>query len=57
MNSEKLPLMNKELFSNNIDNDEFSVNTAQDDYNDLFNRLKEISRTIALLEKQFSDKF
>ena len=43
--------MNENLTSNNIENDEFNLNTQDSDYNDLINRLKEIKKIIALLEK------
>ena len=37
--------------SNNIEKDEFKVNTEESDYLDLITKLKEIKSTIALLEK------
>ena len=43
--------MNGNLNSNNIEKDEFKVNTADGDYKDLITKLKEIKLTIALLEK------
>ena len=43
--------MSENLNSNNIENDEFNLNTKNSDYKDLFTRLKEIKATIALLEK------
>ncbi len=43
--------MNKNLNFNNIENDEFNLNTKDIDYEDLITRLKEIKSTIALLEK------
>ena len=36
---------------NNIENDEFNLNTEDRDFEHLINRLKEIKSTIALLEK------
>jgi len=43
--------MSGNLNSNNIENDEFNLNTEDSDYKDLIIRLKEIKSTIALLEK------
>jgi len=43
--------MSKNLNSNNIENDEFNLNSEDSDYKDLITRLKEIKKTIALLEK------
>ena len=43
--------MSKNLNSNNIEKDEFNVNTEDIDYQDLITKLKEIKLTIALLEK------
>ena len=37
--------------SNNIEKDQFKVNTVDTDYQDLITKLKEIKSTIALLEK------
>jgi len=44
--------MSENLNSNNIENDEFNLNTEDSDYKDLINRLQEIKSTIALLEKK-----
>ena len=49
--------MNEKLTSNNIDNDEFNLKTKQSDYEKLITRLKEISATISLLDKEYLDKF
>ena len=49
--------MNENFNSNNIPNNEFSHNTEDCDYKKLTSRLKNIRETIALLEKQFLDKF
>ena len=46
--------MNEKFTSNNIDNDEFTLNTEVSDYENLITRLKEISANIALLEKIIS---
>ena len=49
--------MNEKFTSNNIENDELTLNTEDNDYKNLLIRLKEISSTIALLENRYSDKF
>ena len=46
--------MNEKVTSNNIENDEFTLNTEESDYKNLITRLKEISEKIALLEKIIS---
>ena len=43
--------MIENLKSNNIENDEFNLNTEDSDYQDLIIRLREIKSNIALLEK------
>ena len=43
--------MNEESSSNDILNDDFSMNTEDRDYKDLINILNEIKSAIALLEK------
>ena len=43
--------MSGNLNSNNIEKDEFNLNTEDSDYKDLIIKLKEIKSTIALLEK------
>ena len=43
--------MSGNLNSNNIEKDEFNMNTEDSDYKDLITRLNEIKSTIALLEK------
>ena len=43
--------MSENLNSNNIENDEFNLNTDDIDYKNLVIRLKEIKSTITLLEK------
>ena len=43
--------MSGNLNSNNIEKDDFNVNTENSDYKDLITKLKEIKSTIALLEK------
>ena len=49
--------MNEKLTSNDFENDELNLNTEESDYKNLVSRLKEISSTIALLEKRYLDKF
>ncbi len=44
--------MSGNLNSNNIEKDDFKVNTEDYDYKDLIVKLKEIKSTIALLEKK-----
>ena len=43
--------MNENFTSNDIQNDEFISNTQESDYQNLNTKLKDISKTIALLEK------
>ena len=43
--------MNEELTPNNVENDDFILNTEESDYQNLISRLKEIKTTIVLLEK------
>ena len=43
--------MSENLNSNNVENDDFNLNTEDSDYKDLITRLKEIKSNIALLEK------
>ena len=43
--------MDKKFASNNIENQEFTSNADDTDYESLITRLKEISANIALLEK------
>ncbi len=43
--------MVENLNSNNIENDDYNLNTEDSDYKDLITRLSEIKSTIALLEK------
>ena len=43
--------MSGNLNSNNIEKDEFNLNTNEKDYIHLITRLKEMKITIALLEK------
>ena len=48
--------MNENFTSNNFENDELNLNTEESDYKNLVTRLREISSTIALLEKRYLDK-
>ncbi len=49
--------MNEKFTSNNLENDELNLNPEESDYKNLVTRLREISSTIALLEKRYLDKF
>ena len=49
--------MNEKFTTNNYENDELNLNTEESDYKNLVTRLREISSTIALLEKRYLDKF
>ena len=49
--------MNEKFTSNDFENDELNLNTEESDYKNLVSRLREISSTIALLEKRYLDKF
>ena len=43
--------MSENLNTNNTDKDEFNLNSEEIEYKDLITRLKEIKKTIVLLEK------
>ena len=43
--------MNEDMNSNNNKNDEFTLNSQENDYKNLITRLQEISKTISLIEK------
>ena len=45
--------MNEELTPYNVESDDFLLDTEEDDYKNLMIRLKDISKTIALVEKQY----
>ena len=45
--------MNEKFTSNNIEDDEFTLNSEENEYENLITRLKDISKTIALVEKQY----
>ena len=42
--------MDEEFLSKDIENEEFPLNTEESDYKNLITRLKEIKKTLALLE-------
>ena len=46
--------MDEKFTENNIENNEFSLNTEERDYEILTTRLKDITLTISLLEKTIS---
>ena len=46
--------MDEKIISKNIENDEFNLNSEENDYNNLINRLKQIRLNIELLEKIIS---
>ena len=49
--------MNEEFAPHNLESDAFIMNTEEDDYKNLMIRLKDIGKTISLLEKKYLDKF
>ena len=49
--------MNEEFTPYNIESDDFLLDTEEDDYKNLMIRLKDISKSISLLEKKYFDKF
>ena len=49
--------MNEEFAPHNLESDEFILNIEEDDYKNLMIRLKDIGKTISLLEKKYLDKF
>ena len=49
--------MNEKFTANKIENDDLTLNTEESDYKNLVTRLRDISSTIALLEKRYLDKF
>ena len=49
--------MKEKSTSNNLENDSLKNNTQENDFNNLITRLKDISKTISLLEKKYLDKF
>ena len=49
--------MNEEFTPYNSESDDFLLNTEEDDYKNLMIRLKDISKSISLIEKKYLDKF
>jgi hypothetical protein len=49
--------MDEKLTSKNTEIKDFTTNINENEYKNLITRLKEISSTIALLEKKYLDKF
>ncbi len=49
--------MNENSTSDNIENDDFLIKNEESGYKNLIARLKEIGTTIALLRKNYLDKF
>ena len=49
--------MNEEFTPYDVENEEFILNPEEVDYTNLMIRLRDISETIALLEKKYLDKF
>ena len=49
--------MNEQFTSNNIENDELTLNSQESDYKNLVNRLRVISSIIAILENRYLDNF
>ena len=49
--------MNEEFAPQNLESDEFILNTEEGDYKNLMIRLKDISKTISLLVKKYLVKF
>ena len=47
----------EESTSNNLENDRLKKITQENDFNNLITRLKDISKTISLLEKKYLEKF
>ena len=49
--------MNEEFTPYNVESDDFLLDTEEDDYKNLMIRLKDISKSIYLLEEKYLDKF
>ena len=49
--------MTEKFTLNNIENEDLNLNNEESDYENLVNRLKEISTKITLLGKRFLNKF
>ena len=48
--------MNEEFTPYDVESDDFLMNIEEDDYQNLMIRLKDISKSISLLEKKYLDK-
>ena len=49
--------MNEEFTPYDVENEEFILNPEEGDYKNLMIRLKDIGKTISMLEKKYLDKF
>ena len=49
--------MNEEFTPYNVESDDFLLDTEEDDYKNLMIRLKDISKSISLVEEKYLDKF
>ena len=49
--------MNEEFTPYDLQNNDFLLNTEEDDYKNLMIRLKDISKSISLIEKKYLHKF
>ena len=49
--------MNEEFTPYNVESDDFLLNTEEEDYKNLMIKLKDISKSISLIEKKYLDKF
>ena len=49
--------MNEKFNLNNIENEDFTINTKESDYKNLIIKLEEIKATITLLRNKYQDKF
>ena len=49
--------MNEEFTPYSVESDDFLLDTEEDDYKNLMIRLKDISKSISLLEEKYLDKF
>ena len=49
--------MNEEFTPYNVEKNDLLLDTEEDDYKNLMIRLKDISKSISLLEKKYFDKF
>ena len=49
--------MNEEFTPYDLQNNDFLLNTEEDDYKNLMIRLKDISKSISLIEKKYLNKF